>query len=202
MGVSANNAGESRRDGRPRRRRTAKRGRLTPLIVIASIAAGLSVVGTTGTYALLSASASTSSTVISSGTAELTVSSLTLATESLYPGRTLHGVTTVTNTGDIPLVLQVSGLTAPQGASPNALAQALIIGVGSSSSAEACASGSVTPTWSGTFAAATAGPIGTTVPVGASQVLCISVALPLSAPAASQGKSADGFAVRIVGTQS
>jgi len=203
MRARASNDGDSRGAGRHRHARSSARRRTVPLVAIASAAVFFSVSGTAGTYALLTARASTSttSTVITSGTADLSLSTLPLTTTALYPGLTLYGAVTATNTGDVPLVLGVSGLTAPGGSAANALSQALIVGVGAPGTGAACTSGAVTPTWTGSFASATAAPIGVTVPVGAAQVLCVSVSLPLTAPTASQGQSAANFALRISGTQ-
>ena len=203
MRARASTDGRSRSTGRHRHARSSPRRMTVPAIAIASAAVFFSVSGTAGTYALLTARASTSpsSTVITSGTADLALSSLSLATTALYPGLTLYGAVTATNTGDVPAALGVAGLTAPGGSAPNALSQALIVGVGAATSSASCTSGAATPTWTGSFASATAAPIGVTVPIRATQVLCVSVSLPATAPAASQGQSATNFTLRISGTQ-
>jgi hypothetical protein len=152
-----------------------------------------------GTAAFLNASATTApaASVITSGTADLTVSALSLPATTLYPGLTLYGAVTARNTGDVPLTLLASGLTVT-GPAANELSTSLVIGVGVAPSAAACAAGAVTPAWSGTLAAQAAGPIGMTLRAGSPQVLCVSVALPVTAPASCQGQSAN-VGVRVAG---
>jgi len=162
-------------------------------ICVAVLAAG-------GTYALLSSSASTGSAVtITSGTATLAASPLTISTEALYPGLTTYGTAVVTNTGDVPLLLRVTGLTSPTATTP--FSESLTIGVGIAASPAACSSGTFTPTWTGTFAAATASPLGTPLAATGSAVLCVAVAMPLTAAPGSQGQSAGDFGILIDGTQ-
>lgn len=204
MGSSAQDAASTRRV-RVTRAPTARRMTVASSAIAAVII--LSIAGAGGTSAFLTsgASAAAGTTVVTSGTAGLTITPAALSMTALYPGLTLYGSVTATNTGDVPLSIGVSGLSAPTTGS-NALSRALIIGLGAAASGDAastaaCAAGSVAPGWTGTFAAAVPGAIGSTLPVGASRVLCLSVALPLTAPTASQGQSADGFTVRIVGTQ-
>jgi len=185
-------------------RARSSRGRFdVPLIAVAAAALLVAASGTAGTYALLTASATTSptTTVITSGTADLRISTLPAMTTALYPGLTLFGAVTATNTGDVPLLIGVSGLTAPTGTGTTELSQSLIVGLGVAPSTTACNQGTVTPTWTGSFASAQASPIGATISVGAAQVLCVSVSLPLNASVASQGKTATNFALRISGTQ-
>jgi hypothetical protein len=167
----------------------------------------LSVLGAGGTSAFLTsgASAAPGSTVITSGTADLTLTALSLPGTLFYPGLTLYGAVTATNNGNVPVSIGVSGLTAPT-STANALSQALVIGVGAAASGDAastaeCTAGSVVPGWTGTFASATAGQIGATLPVGASRVLCVSVTLPVTAPTSAQGQTATGFRLRVIGTQ-
>lgn len=154
-----------------------------------------------GTAAFLNASASTApaASVITSGTADLTLSPLSLPAAALYPGLTLYGAVTATNIGDVPLTLRVSGLTTINPAT-NPLSASLVVGVGVAASAAACAAGSVTPGWTGTVAAQAAGPIGVTLRAGTPQVLCVSVALPTTAPTTSQGQSAANVGLRVAGT--
>lgn len=173
--------------------------------VTAAVILSLSTAGGTGAFLTSAAATAPGTSVITSGTAGLTVSALSLSTAALYPGLTLYGAVTATNTGDVPLAIRVTGLNAPTSSS-NALSQTLVVGVGAAAandaaSVAACTAGSVTPGWTGTFASAAAGPIGSTLPAGASRVLCVSVALPLSAPSGSQQQSASGFGLRISGTQ-
>jgi hypothetical protein len=174
-----------------------------PITIVSAIVLLLCVAGTTGTQATLRASASTSahSVVISAGSADLNLSTLSLDTTSLYPGLTLVGAVTATNTGNVPLSLGVAGLTMPSGAAANALSGALVVGVQPVESASSCTAADASPVWSGSAASAPAGPIGSTLQTASSQVLCVSVTLPIDAPADSQGQSASGIRVRISGTQ-
>lgn len=181
---------------------TGRRSNL-PMTIAAAVVLILTVTGIAGTQATLRASASTSarSVVLSAGTADLSLTTLSLDTTALYPGLTLVGAVTASNTGNVPLKLGVAGLTMPSGSAANALSQSLVVGVRIVPSASACTASAATPTWSGSAASAPAGTLGTTLPTASSQVLCVSVSLPIAAPAASQGQSASGIRLRISGTQ-
>lgn len=167
----------------------------------------LSIAGAGGTSAFLtSGAAAVPDTVITSGTAALTLSSLSMPTTPLYPGLTLYGAVTATNNGNVPVSIRVSDLAVPTGTVTNALYQALVVGVGATagsdaSSNAACAAGGVTPGWTGTSASRAPGPIGVTLAVGATRVLCVSLGLPLTASAGSQGLGAPDLAVTLIGTQ-
>ncbi|MBF4633517.1 hypothetical protein ITJ38_03765 [Agreia pratensis] len=200
--------GDAPRRGAARHRRvTASRaGGLRPslpITIASALVLLLCVAGTAGTQATLQASASTSdrSVVISAGSADLSLSPLSLDTTSLYPGLTLVGPVTVTNTGNVPLQLGVAGLTMPSGSAANALSDSLVVGVRTVPSASSCTAANASPVWSGSAASAPAGSIGSTLPKSTSQILCVSVTLPINAPAESQGKSASGISLRISGTQ-
>ncbi|WP_170927123.1 hypothetical protein [Agreia sp. VKM Ac-1783] len=183
--------------------RTAALRPSLPITIASALVLLLCVAGTAGTQATLRATASTSdrSLVISAGSAGLSLSTLSLDTTSLYPGLTLVGPVTVTNTGNVPLRLGVAGLTMPSGAAANALSDALVVGVRTVPSLASCTAANASPVWSGSAASAAAGSIGSTLPTSTSQVLCVSVTLPINAPAASQGQSASGIRLRISGTQ-
>lgn len=174
-----------------------------PIAIVSAIVLLLCLAGTAGTQATLRASASTSghSVVISAGSADLSLSTLSLDTTSLYPGLTLVGAVTVTNTGNVPLSLGVAGLDMPSGTAANALSGALVVGVRSVPSASSCTAANAAPVWSGSAASAAAGPIGSTLQTASTQVLCVSVTLPINAPADSQSQSASGIRLRISGTQ-
>ncbi|CAD5994917.1 hypothetical protein [Agreia sp. COWG] len=174
-----------------------------PIVISSAIVILFIVAGTSGTQALLRASAPTSnqSVVISAGTADLSLSTLSLDTSSLYPGLTVVGTVTVSNTGSVPLSLGVSGLSMPSGSSANALSQSLIVGVRPVSSTSPCTAATASPTWTGSASSAPAGSIGSRLDTSSPTVLCVSVTLPLNAPAASQGQSATGIQLRISGTQ-
>ena len=164
-----------------------------------TVAICLAVTAAGGTYALLNSSAPVSPVAtITSGTAALTVSTLSLSTAGMYPGLTVYGPVMVNNTGDVPLTMRVTALTPPTASTT--FSQSLTIGVAVVASLAACTTG-VVPTWTGTFAAAAAGVIGSTLAVGGSAILCVTVTLPLAAPAGSQSQSATNFGLQINGTQ-
>lgn len=156
-----------------------------------------------GTFALLSARSSTQPATITAGSADLSLSSLTLPTAPLYPGATEFGVVTATNTGDVPLDLGVAtgraGTTTASG-SASAVRSDLRVTVGAATSAAACRSGSVRPTWSGSLDSTSPRSAGITLRPGADVVLCLAVAMPADAAASQQGLSAD-FTTTISGTQ-
>ncbi|GAA0992970.1 hypothetical protein GCM10009563_08190 [Subtercola frigoramans] len=157
------------------------------------------MLGAGGTYALFNSSAAASTKVsVVAGTASISVTSpLALPAVVLYPGGTIRGPVTVSNTGNTPVALRVTALSGPSPA--NVFSQALTVGVGAGTAA-ACAAGTVTPTWSGTFASATAAPIGSLVPIGGSAELCVSVALAAAAPNAAQDLLS-GFTLTLDGRQ-
>jgi hypothetical protein len=157
-----------------------------------------SEIGGTAAFLNASAAASPAAAVITSGTADLTVSALSLPATALYPGLTLYGAVTASNIGDVPLTLRVSGLTV-LGTPTNDLSTALVVGIGAAGSTAACTAGTVAPGWSGSVTAQTAGPVGVILRAGAPQVLCVSVTLPLAAPATSQGQSAVNVGLRLTG---
>lgn len=155
------------------------------------------VISSGGTLALLSQQAPVPGATIESGSASLTVSALTLPTTLLYPGLTLAAPVTVTNTGDVPLVLSPS-LTPPP--TSTGLSAAITVGVAAISSGTVC-SASVVPTWTKNFAGTASGSVLTTVPIGASATVCVQVALPVTALATSQGQAASNFALVLTGIQ-
>ncbi|MEO6199892.1 MAG: hypothetical protein ABIX44_01885 [Cryobacterium sp.] len=168
-------------------------------IVALAAASCLAVLTAGGTYALLNSSATAGSgATITSGTAALTVSPLGLST-TLYPGLTIYAPVTVTNSGQVPLSTRIAGLTAPTAST--IFAQSLSVGVGVAASAAACQAGSVTSTWSGTFASNSPASIGPALPVGGSVILCVALTLPIGASSAAQGQSATSFGVRLDGDQ-
>lgn len=160
-------------------------------VILATTAAG-------GTYALLNSSAATPSSTIISGTATLTVSTLTLPTVALYPGLVIAAPVTVTNTGDVPLAVIRSSLIAPTAVST--FSAALTIGLTVVATPAAC-TGTVTPTASATFANAPSAAVGLTLATAQSGTLCVSVALSADAPNSSQTSSAPNFAVVLTGVQ-
>ncbi|MFC5929346.1 hypothetical protein [Cryobacterium melibiosiphilum] len=154
------------------------------------------VVSSGGTYARLSSRAPIPASTISSGSATLTVSALSLPTTLLYPGLTLAAAVTVTNTGDVPLVLFPS-LTPP--ATTTALSGVLTVGVAVVDSPTACTAATAA-TWTKTFAGPASDSFSSTLPIGGSATLCVQATLPMNAPAASSN-SATNFALVITGIQ-
>lgn len=171
--------------------------------VTLTVAVVLSVAAGGGTYAMLNSSRATGSAItVSAGTAAIEVSTpLTMPATPLYPGATVYGSAVITNSGDVPLSLRLTTLTGP--VASTVFSQSLSVGVATASSAANCASGIVTSAWTtGTFAAPTAGTIGTPVAKqGGTQVLCVSLSLPVTTPAGAQGQTATGFSIVMDGIQ-
>jgi len=164
--------------------------------LLVTVAIALAVLGAGGSYAYLNASAPVAAaTTIKSGTATLTVSSLTLPVSALYPGATVNAPVTVTNNGDVPLALRIAGFTPPTPATT--LSASLSIGL----SVGACPV-VPNPSWSALLSTTpVVTSLGKTLPIGGSTLLCVSVTLPLSAPATAQGLSATNFGIVIDGIQ-
>jgi hypothetical protein len=159
-----------------------------------------------GTFAYLNATTALPSATIVAGSARLTTSGSPIGLAGLYPGFTQSGLFTITNNGDVPLVLNVSELTAPS-ADAAGLSSVLTVRVDPTNVSGTCATLPATATFSSTFAATpptTNSPanLGITVASGASTTLCLSVRLPTSAANTLQGKSTNAFTVTIGGVQS
>ncbi len=179
---------------------------------VVGIAALVAVATDGGTFALLSAQASTDPVTITAGSADLSLSGIALPTTALWPGDTEFGVLTARNTGDVPLDLSIAtargtapasttGATPPHrpGTGTTAVAD-LRVAVGTSASAAACRSGAMHTTWTGTLDSNTATTAGISVRPGVAVVLCVGLTMPSSAPASQQGLSTD-FTATITGTQ-
>ena len=174
------------------------------LTALAAVSAALfvGVIATGGTYALWNSSVKIGGGTVKAGAATLVISRpLTMSSTLLYPGLTTYGVFAITNSGDVPLQLNLQSLT---GVTSNALTQNLTLSVAVASSASAttadCPAISSYP-WSRVATAPTAGSLGTTLNVGASATLCVSTSLASNAPAAAQGQSAPSFTLTVGGTQ-
>ncbi|QYH35314.1 M73 family metallopeptidase [Salinibacterium sp. M195] len=88
-------------------------------IAVLAIVVSLGLVGTGGTYAYLNASAtSTPGATINAGTAALTVGSQSLSWTALAPGNSVTGTFTISNAGDVPLVLSATSVVAVTPSSP------------------------------------------------------------------------------------
>jgi len=177
---------------------------------VVGIAALVAVATDGGTFALLSAQASTDPVTITAGSADLSLSDIALPTTALWPGDTEFGVLTARNTGDVPLDLSIAtargtapasatGTTSAAGTGTTAVAD-LRVAIGTSTSAAACRSGVMHTTWTGTLDSNTATTAGISVRPGAAVVLCVGLTMPSSAPASQQGLSTD-FTATITGTQ-
>ncbi|MDY7541681.1 MULTISPECIES: hypothetical protein [unclassified Cryobacterium] len=185
------------------RLRKAVSVRSMALAIVTLVSAScLAVLGTGGSYAFLNSKAPIAAGTLQSGTATLTASPVTLSTAGMSPGLTVYGAATVTNTGNVPLALRIVSLTPPTNAAAiTDLTPSLTIGLAVVASAAVCTAGSV-PTWSTVLnATPTAASLGTTLPVGGSAVLCLSVALALDAPSKAQGLTATNFGIVIDGIQ-
>lgn len=183
----------------PRRRSPVRRLLGTTVAVGVAVVAASMAAG--GTYALLSASAtSASAATLTAGSASLAVTTpLALSSAPLYPGSTVVGTAVVQNTGTVPLLLQVSGLTPP--ASATAFSGSLTVAAAPVASTAACTAATA-PAWSGTFAAAPAGALGTVpLPAGATRVVCVKVSMAASAPANAAGAAPAAFALAVRGDQ-
>ncbi|MGV8852217.1 MAG: TasA family protein [Rhodoglobus sp.] len=150
---------------------------------ILAIAVALGLVGTGGTYAYLNSSATaTPGSSISAGTAALTVGSQSLTWSALAPGKSVTGTFTITNTGDVPLVLSATIATTM---TPSATANPFTITVADG----ACPSSGVP-----------SGSLSSTLAAGATTSACLVVTLPTNAPSSAQSASA-AIAASIVGVQ-
>ncbi len=176
------------------------RSMITGTITLA-LAIGISVIAAGGSYALWNTSAPAgSATTLSSGTANLTVSTLSLSTTLLAPGRTFYGSAAVANTGDVPLSLTAT-LSGPT--SSTVFSQGLTVGFSTAATAAACIGAA--PASTATFAspsAATFGTLPTSATSGSPLYLCVSLTLNPSVSAAAQGQSASTFGVTLSGAQS
>jgi hypothetical protein len=167
------------------------------------IAVCLAGVATGGTYALWNKSQPTgSNAVITSGNAELTVTSpLAMPTRVMYqgmPNPVLYGSAALKNTGTIPLTLRLTGLTVP---TSNAFTQSLKVGVAIAADAAKCAGGTVSSAWVyGTFPSTAVAALGT-VAVDQSKVVCVSVQFSATPDKSIQGQSALNFVVSVEGVQ-
>jgi len=140
---------------------------------VLAIAVTIGLAGTGGTYAYLNSSATaTPGSTISAGTSALTVGSQSLNWSALTPGKSVTGTFSITNTGDVPLVLSA---TVAATMTPSALADPFTISVVNG----ACPASGVP-----------SGSLNNTLAAGASTSACLVVTLPMNAPASAQSASA------------
>ena len=174
--------------------------RALSLAVVAVLVAVGMIVTTApgGTDARLDARAALPAATITAGTATLAVSTLSLSTAPLYPGLTIAAAVTVTNTGDVPLMLSASAI-APSTAT--SLSSQLVVGAATVPTASSCTS-TTAPVWSRALTNPATGPLNATLAARASTPLCVLVSLPTSAPQASQSQSAPDVQLVVSGVQS
>lgn len=159
----------------------------TGAVLAVALVLSLSVVG--GTYASLSGSQSialvssngATSTTISAGSADLTVSGDAISLSGIYPGVTRTAELTVGNSGATSLALTVDSVAGTTAA--NGLSATVARGT--------CATGAP---------AITSGSLGVTLAPAASTVVCFTVAMPTTAPASAQSLSST-ITVSISGVQ-
>jgi hypothetical protein len=162
-----------------------------------------------GTYAYWNVSDAIPSATITAGSASLQVTGgSALSFSNLYPGQTVTSLFTIRNNGTIDLPLSVSGLTAPTPANdPGAIASALTVRVDVVGTTGTCSPLPGAAGWSSILSTATpptvAAPasLTTTLTVGSSTNLCLSVTLSNSAANSMQSRTATGFVVSIGGAQ-
>jgi len=150
---------------------------------VLAIAVTIGLAGTGGTYAYLNSSAmASSSSMVSAGTAALAVGPQSLNWSALAPGDSVTGTFTITNTGDVPLVLSatIAATIAPAIASPFTISVANGV----------CLASGVP-----------AGTLNSTLAASSTTSACLVVTLPVNAPANAQSASA-AIAVSISGVQS
>ena len=158
----------------------------------------LAIVATAGgTYALFGTSATTSASVVTSGSAGVAVTSVSaLDVAKLGPGRSVSGTFTARNTGTVPLALRLTG-TAPTST------DAAVVGELRATAAVLRSGTACTITTAGASARAASldtGSSWTTLPAGQSLTGCLVLTLDSDAPATVQSKSAPvGFV--LAGTQ-
>lgn len=158
----------------------------------------LAIVATAGgTYALLGASATSNASVIASGSASVTVGSVSsLDVAKLGPGRSVSGTFVVRNTGTVPLQLRLTGTT-PTSVDAAVVGE-LTAAVAVLRSGSSCA---VSTAGASTRAASfDTGASWAVLPAGQSLTACLVLALDADAPATVQNTAASvGFVV--AGTQ-
>jgi predicted ribosomally synthesized peptide with SipW-like signal peptide len=177
---------------------------LAKAIGVIAVAIVASVVLSGGTFAYLNATDAVPAATIKAGSAALTTTGSPLVLTGLYPGSTQSAAFTINNTGDVPLILNVSGVGAPA-ADANSLSAALTIRVDVTTAG--CSTLPGTAGWQSTFAATlptanTPVSLGSTVAAGATATLCLSATLQPNAPNGVQGGTTKSFSVTIGGVQS
>lgn len=163
---------------------------LTTALALA-VAVVLAVAAAGGTYALWNTQTSVPGGMISTGSAELTVTGATgMSLARLYPGQTTTGELAVTNTGSVALRLRVDALTstaATAGGAGQAFAGALRASLWPRTGT-GCPATAPAGSWSGAVGSPAAD-LGLTLAPGSTQPLCWAVTLSETAPPQAQGGS-------------
>lgn len=151
-------------------------------------AALLGVVATAGgTYALLGSSATAPASVITSGSAGLTISSVSaLDVTALGPGRAVSGTFVAKNTGTVALGLRLAGTTPKS-------SDAAVLNELTATTAVLASGGSCTASTTGTKARPATldtGASWTTLAAGQSVTGCLVLTLDSDAPSSLQGRTA------------
>lgn len=188
------------------RHRAPRRARwVWPAVLALVVAVGTTLLGTGGTYALWNGSASTSTTSVKSGTAAITVGTLSaMNTAVLGPGTSTTGTFTVKNTGTIPLSMRVqttsTKVSYATGTTDQAVLGELTLRLSVVASATDCRAGLGGA--SARLAAFDTGSGYYTLPAGASGsgIGCVEVVLDADAPQSVSGAVTD-FTLTITGTQ-
>lgn len=196
--MSAPTRRSARLEKQARRRSTPAR-----LLLGAAAAAGAVILGILaggGTFAVWNATASAASAAtLRAGSSSLTVTPLALTATGLYPGRTVYAPSTVRNSGTTPLALTIDTVTGPRTATP--FTSAVVVSVGTASSAADCTAGRVTAPVATTVGATPRASLAATVAPGAAAIVCVGLGLPTNAPAAAAGGAASAVTLAISGTQ-
>ena len=170
-------------------------------LAVATAGLCLAVLATGGTYALWNKSATIAGATVTAGAATLQIASpLSMSPIRLYPGHTTYGTFVVTNTGNVPLSLNVQSIT---GVASNSFTQSLTAAVavaGAGATVADCPAIASYP-WSMISTAPIAGTLGSILGVGASTTLCVSTTLGSNAAASAQSQTIPVFTLTIGGSQ-
>lgn len=194
----------SRRTRRHAARRDARRASAPRRLMLGALGtAGAIVLGVLaggGTFALWTAADPAAAAVtLRAGSAGLSASPLQLSATGLFPGRMVYAATTVRNTGTTPLALSVDPVKSAMAAT--SFTTALVVTVGTTASAADCAAGRIDAGVTAGVGAAKGSDLTLTLQAGASQLLCIGIGLPQTAPAAAAGGAASVLTITVSGTQ-
>jgi hypothetical protein len=164
------------------------------------IAVGLAVLTAGGTYALSNAQRTIAPVAtITAGNAALTTTAISVPTTPMYPGLTLYAPSTVQNTGTVPLTLGGT-LSAPT--APNAISQALSVGMSVAPTTGCPAAAPLTPPPTGATLGSPSLSTAIVIPAGGKVSICVSISLLTTASTLAQSQTATGLTLTVLGTQS